>query len=353
MNTDVIEGEFKPLAVQSTAAIAAPQLLDALRPAERVALMAEISTVVADVIKKQGWFVDIHGKKHITIHGWTFVGSLAGCSVKTTGYEKIDGGYKAHASVVRVDSGVEVGSAEQVCMKAESFGRGKEDYALIGMASTRACSRALSTTFRHVVELAGYSATPAEEMHKDDKPLGAVKPDHAYDPKPVRVSTEDLTALATSLGLNLGEWLATHVAPDLMDRPRKVLTIAESVKAKAMLEALIPRDLRSADNPVVLAADIAPNPDADARKRRALRTSIHVNAKVLWPRKQECDANRHLAERLHRVSGLADDVIDKVPMEALESLERDLARRANGTSQEQDADAATAALAAYARERLL
>lgn len=152
------------LAVIHEAPIAAPQLLDALRPAERVALMAEVSGVVKDVIEKQKWFTDIKGKKHIRIEGWTFIGGLGACSAKTTHIEQIDGGWKAHAVVVRVDTGIEVGSAEQVCMKTETFGKGKADQALIGMASTRACSRALSTVFRHVVELAGYSATPAEEM---------------------------------------------------------------------------------------------------------------------------------------------------------------------------------------------
>jgi hypothetical protein len=176
--------------------LAAPQLLDALRPAERVALMTEISNVIADVIEKKKWYTLISGKKHIRIEGWTFVGGLGGCSAKTTATEQIDGGYKAHAVVVRVDSGIEVGSAEQVCMKAEPFGRGKADYALVGMASTRACSRALSTVFRHVVELAGYSATPAEEMNAGDKPLGKDKTEPAEPTK-----AEQLVERAIALGV--------------------------------------------------------------------------------------------------------------------------------------------------------
>lgn len=164
------------LAVIHEAPIAAPQLLDALRPAERVALMAEVSGVVKDVIDKQKWFTDIKGKKHIRIEGWTFIGGLGACSAKTTHVEAIDGGWKAHAVVVRVDTGIEVGSAEQVCMKIEPFGKGKADQALIGMASTRACSRALSTVFRHVVELAGYSATPAEEMNEPARAVSPVQP---------------------------------------------------------------------------------------------------------------------------------------------------------------------------------
>jgi hypothetical protein len=181
-----LDAEFKPLAIRLEAP---PQLLDALRPADRVALMAEIATVVKDVIEKQGWFKQIGPKKHIRIEGWTFIAGLGGCSAKTISTEKVDGGFKAHAVVVRVDSGVEVGSAEQVCMSSEYNWKGKDDYALIGMASTRACSRALSTVFRHVVELAGYSATPAEEMVKDTP---AVPPEPPSEPD---LSNAELEAL--------------------------------------------------------------------------------------------------------------------------------------------------------------
>lgn len=163
--TLAIHNNPEPLPVSNLAVREdAPQLFDALRPAQRVALLAEIANVVKDVIEKQGWYKQIGPKKHIYIQGWTFIGGLGGCSAKTIHTEKVEGGYKAHAVVVRVDTGIEVGAAEQVCMFSESKWKGKEDYALTGMASTRACSRALSTVFRHVVELAGYSATPAEEM---------------------------------------------------------------------------------------------------------------------------------------------------------------------------------------------
>lgn len=236
MSIDVIEGSFteapRPLAVQASPA--APQLLDALRPAERVALLAEISNVVQDVIAKQGWFKQIGPKKHIYIQGWTFIGGLGGCSVKTTHTEKIDGGYKAHAVVVRVDTGIEVGAADQVCMTNEAKWKGKDEYALIGMASTRACSRALSTVFRHVVELAGYSATPAEEMFTDEKP-------HVTAPQnATKEQHGEVQALAKSLGLKIVPWTAANVVPGFDKRSQPVLSVAEYHLVKAALEKLIP-----------------------------------------------------------------------------------------------------------------
>lgn len=244
---DAIDADYRPLAVREDRS-APPQLLDALRPAERVALMAEMSAVIKDVIDKQGWFVPMKGgRNHVKIEGWTFVGGLGGCSAKTVSTERIEGGWKAHAVVVRVDTGIEVGSADQVCMTTEPNWRGKPDQALIGMASTRACSRALSTVFRHVVELAGYSATPAEEMPRDAQPFEAKR---SETPRPeraavARVPLDDLLDLARPHGIAdakaFGKWcVAQGIAPDLLSRERKVLTPEETQAAKAALEALIP-----------------------------------------------------------------------------------------------------------------
>ncbi len=237
MIAEVIEGETTEIAIrQAQPAIPpAPQLLDALRPAERVALMTEISDVVKDVIERQGWFKQIGPKKHILIQGWTFIGGLGGCAAKTTHTEPIEDGYKAHAVVVRVDSGVEVGAADQVCKTTESKWKGKDDYALVGMASTRACSRALSTVFRHVVELAGYSATPAEEI--TDVVEGRRRAKQADDRPPI--TTADLLKLAQQKGIaSFGDWIIEHIASDFAERPRKVLMLDEAAKADQLLRAL-------------------------------------------------------------------------------------------------------------------
>lgn len=270
--TDIIEAEFRPLAVQDHRPPAAPQLLDALRPAERVALMAEVSGVVKDVIEKQKWFTQIHDKKHIRIEGWTFIGGLGACSAKTTHVEQIDGGWKAHAVVVRVDSGIEVGSAEQVCMRTEPFGKGKADQALIGMASTRACSRALSTVFRHVVELAGYSAAPAEEMSRDDKPLGkpAVPPDEPL--RPVAEIIVDLKAQAVSLGIrNFTEWAATQIDPSIATE--KKLTRTQATQAQKLLDELTKMAAAS--------ATAAPPPSKPAPEASTLPAPASVASKGL------------------------------------------------------------------------
>jgi hypothetical protein len=67
----------------------------------------------------------------------------------------------AHAlnSAGRVVSG-----AEAACMHSEADWAGKPSYQLRSMSQTRACSKALCNLFAYVLQMAGFCATPAEEM---------------------------------------------------------------------------------------------------------------------------------------------------------------------------------------------
>lgn len=60
--------------------------------------------------------------------------------------------------------GVVVGAGSSRCTRLEESWRVKPDYALEGMAQTRAIGRSMATPGRWIVTLAGYNGTPAEEM---------------------------------------------------------------------------------------------------------------------------------------------------------------------------------------------
>jgi hypothetical protein len=60
--------------------------------------------------------------------------------------------------------GVVVGAGSSRCTRLEEAWRSKPDYALEGMAQTRAIGRSMATPGRWIVTLAGYNGTPAEEM---------------------------------------------------------------------------------------------------------------------------------------------------------------------------------------------
>jgi hypothetical protein len=175
--------------------------------------------------------------------------------------------------------------------------------------------------------------------------------------RPTNEQTRELVALAKSLGIELGPWLAKNVAPDFADRKPRVLTLEEHERACDLLDMFapleptmtaqkadeesqtssVPRAVVEAErldalHDFVLRAGHVENPVPDpalGRQRRALRTRAVILSKQLWPNAAECEIKRHQAEALHRVPGLTDAVIDSVSIDALESLVRDLELRAN------------------------
>jgi hypothetical protein len=83
--------------------------------------------------------------------------------VEVTTYD-VDGlDWEAFVEVKTPDGGV-VGSAQGMVGRSESTWAKREDYALRSMAETRAESRAYRRAIGWIVNLAGFSATPQEEM---------------------------------------------------------------------------------------------------------------------------------------------------------------------------------------------
>ena len=66
--------------------------------------------------------------------------------------------------VVRTLDGVEVSKGEAICSSKEANWRNSDEYAIKSKATTRATSKAMRIPLGWVMVLAGYSATPAEEM---------------------------------------------------------------------------------------------------------------------------------------------------------------------------------------------
>ena len=72
------------------------------------------------------------------------------------------GGWQARSVVTQ--NGRVVSSAESECRWTEGTWRTRDSYTLKSMAQTRAMSRALRGALGYIVNLAGFNATPAEEM---------------------------------------------------------------------------------------------------------------------------------------------------------------------------------------------
>jgi len=160
---------------------------------------SKVATALANVIEKQGLAKNLGGrKKHVEIEGWQIAGTFLGAqpiitdtqrvepkaefpvTSKRKKWGKVDGkrqiveetedtwtvvgwSFDAVAEVRTMDGRV-IGRGEATCSREEPNWKDATDSAVKGMAQTRACSRALRQALGFIVGLAGYSATPQEEM---------------------------------------------------------------------------------------------------------------------------------------------------------------------------------------------
>lgn len=132
-------------------------------PAEVVARATETADALAKVVKSKKLTTDIKGKDHVRVEGWTLLGTMLGVFPVCVWTRKLENGWEARVEA-RTLAGQIVGAAEAECLRAESLWSSRDDYALRSMAQTRATSKALRQPLGFVMTLAGFEATPAEEM---------------------------------------------------------------------------------------------------------------------------------------------------------------------------------------------
>lgn len=163
------------LAVRDEAPSGGLSLIEGPDPAGAVAYAAQVSTAIAGVLDEGNGYTTIQGKKHITIEGWQSLSAMTGHSVEVEWSRPIEGMENAKGvktwearAVVRDQAGRVVASGESMADPNEpgadrKWARGG-NFSVRSMAQTRAMSRALASRLRYIVQLAGFSGTPAEEM---------------------------------------------------------------------------------------------------------------------------------------------------------------------------------------------
>lgn len=128
--------------------------------------------ILKDIVTKAGLARKFGGdKEHLYFEAWQTIGKFYSSTADVEWTRPImDGeqivGYEARARVLD-DTGKAVATAEHMCMRDEPNWRDKPLYSLRSMAQTRAASKALRMVFAWVAVLAGYAATPAEEMSEN------------------------------------------------------------------------------------------------------------------------------------------------------------------------------------------
>lgn len=149
--------------VETTVALMPANLFAASSPAELIKKAVLYAESLADVIRKKHLYTTINGKNYVFVEGWTLLGSMLGVFPICVWSKQLENGWEARVEA-RTLSGQIVGAAEASCLRSESKWKSRDDYALRSMAQTRATSKGLRLPLGFIMVLAGYEATPADEM---------------------------------------------------------------------------------------------------------------------------------------------------------------------------------------------
>jgi hypothetical protein len=148
-------------------------------PEEVLEEAKKAAKALGDVVRNKKKPVIMNGEQYLEFEDWQTVGRFYGVTAKVTSTDYIQygevQGFEAKAVAVRPD-GMEVSAAEAMCMNDEPNWKSKPLFQLRSMAQTRACAKALRNCLAWVVVLAGYRATPAEEIQDMAQQKTDIKP---------------------------------------------------------------------------------------------------------------------------------------------------------------------------------
>lgn len=154
--------------------------IEAEGPADVVTRAAEMAGILASIIDSRKLYTMIQGRKYVTAEGWGLLGGMLGIIPREVNCVDLEGDYLATVELIRASDGAIVGRASALVSSDEHTWASRPRYARRSMAITRATSKAYRMGWSWVINLAGYEATPAEEM------IGVVDGDytHVEEPQP-------------------------------------------------------------------------------------------------------------------------------------------------------------------------
>ncbi len=143
--------------------------------------MVEMAKVLKKHIVSQGLYTPIVGKNYAHVEGWQFAGGLMGLYPRVVLVESLSNGteikWKAEVEIVNVKTNDVVSRGFAICSTKEGKKKSFDEYAILSMAQTRAIGKAYRNLIGWVMKLAGYEATPSDEMFKmGETPTQPVQP---------------------------------------------------------------------------------------------------------------------------------------------------------------------------------
>lgn len=137
---------------------------------DKIKDMTEMASVLKNHVVKNKLYTGIKGKNYAHVEGWQFAGGLMGLYPRVVKVENLSNEkeYKwlAEVEIVNNKTNEVVSRGFAICSNKESIKKGFDEYAVLSMAQTRAIGKAYRNLVGWVMKLAGYEATPSEEMTK-------------------------------------------------------------------------------------------------------------------------------------------------------------------------------------------
>jgi hypothetical protein len=228
----IIEGEAHEVGTEVVTVDPSPSLtlFRTSDPVEVLERASRVADALKGVIVKQQLFKVINGKPHVFVEAWATCGAMLGLTSYVVWSrpfgEKGEHGHDWEARVeVHALDGRVISAAEAMCTRKESKWKTRDDYAVRSMAQTRATSKAFRGPLGFIVTLAGYSATPAEEMPDPTAQQPAARPapvsdvpapDLWYDATAERMKTLKMTnamirAMLEEIGVPVPENVSSYL----------------------------------------------------------------------------------------------------------------------------------------------
>ena len=156
---------------QSLVVVDAKPVLREPSPAEMVEGATAQAKVLSNLIEKQKLYSVISGRKYVRVEGWVPLARMNGVIPREISNERQeDGSYVARVQLVRLSDGQVLTEASAECGgPGEKMWNDRAPYARRSMAATRATGKACRLAYSWIIALAGFEATPAEEMPKEQR----------------------------------------------------------------------------------------------------------------------------------------------------------------------------------------
>lgn len=136
-------------------------------PEKQVEQATIAAKALMSVVSRKPKKVEFNGEQYLEFEDWQTIAQFYNHSVGIEWTKPIEEAGKVigfEAKAILYHNGVVVGGAEAACMTDEGNWAKKPKFQLRSMAQTRAMAKALRSRFGFVAVLAGFKATPAEEM---------------------------------------------------------------------------------------------------------------------------------------------------------------------------------------------